>query len=436
MKIARQDLESLIRNKIFHAAKVSAKDKIEEELTAFGKYNLVQYSNIVKGITPLSDLNEAELYWFIESASKHLDTIHKPEVYFDEAEIQNAKFYVNEAVEKIEFPIIFENVENLVPYENKQFGFFLTVKQLAVMKSNGLLEVIPELQRDSKKDKYGELKTKVNKDRAANIKNTIEKGDYFYDQIKINLMNDESANFEYNPEKRTLTVFSGTMIIPDGNHRTIGCEMTDLNNINSNNKYSIAFTFLTPIETKELLAQTWNMEPISGRQKKSMEITNSNLILDAILRNPDADPIYKKAVVRGEQGTHLQNGFILYDVLSKSIDKYYHTEEIKTQDSRTEIAQWLVQFFNRLTTILVDDFTNYKVVRKDKWSVDSYAFVGYIMLSKFLQGQEGWREELKSIIDSIDFSKETSPLVKRTAKNDFKTVENFFNEVIDNARNI
>lgn len=436
MKIERQGLESLIRNKIFHASKSYIKEKIEKELTTSGKYSLIQYKNIEGGITPLSDLKEAELYWFIESASKYLDTVCAPDKYFEESEIQNAKFYVNEATPRIEFPIVFENVENLVPYSGKQFGFFLSVKQLSLLKSSGFLEVIPELQRDSKKDKYGELKTKVNKTRARNIKNTIESGGYFYDQIKINLMNDESANFEYDPEKRTLTIFSGTMIIPDGNHRTIGCELTNLSNTNSENKYSIAFTFLTPMETKELLAQTWNMEPISNRQKQSMKITNSNMVLDAILRNPDADPIYVKSVVRGEQGTHLQNGFILYDVLSKAIDKYYNTDTIETQDERREVVQWLIQFLNRLTSILVADFKNYQVVSKNRWSVDGYAFVGYIMLSKHLQGQDDWREKLKSIIDSIDFSKENSPLVKRTAKNNFKTTENFFEEVISHARNV
>lgn len=436
MKIARQELEAIIINKIFNASKVYAKDKIAEELTILGKYSLVEYSNIVTGVTPLSELNEAELYWFIESASKYLDTVRPPSVYFEDVEIQNAKFYVNKAIEKIEFPITFENVENLTPLENKQFGFFLTVKQLSALKSNRLLEVVPELQRDSKKDKYGDLKTKVNRSRAVDIKNAIEKGDYFYDQIKINLMNDENADFEYDPERRTLKITSGTMIIPDGNHRTIGCELTDLKNANAENKYSIAFTFLTPIETKELLAQTWNMEPISKRQKTSMKITNSNLILDAMLRNPDADPIYRKAVVRGEQGKNLQNGFILYDVLSKSIDKCYNTIEIQTQDERAEISQWLVGFFNRLTSILVEDFKNYQTVYKKKWTVEPYAFVGYVILSKYLKGQEDWRDKLKSILDSIDFSKENSPITNKTAKNSFKTMENFFNEVIDNARSV
>lgn len=436
MKIARADIEVIITNKIFHATKEHVKEKIEEELTSFGKYGLLQYKNIVNGITPIADLNTAELYWFIESAAKYLDNVKQTSAYFDEAEIQNAKFYVNKVIKEIKFPIIFENVENLVPYENKQFGFFLTVKHLSIMKSNGLLEVIPELQRDSKKDKYGDLKTKVNKKRASNIKTAIEKGDYYYDQIKINLMNDENASFEYNPDARTLTIISGTMIIPDGNHRTIGCELTDLNNVNAENKYAVAFTFLTPMETKELLAQTWNMEPISGRQKTSMKITNSNLILDAVLRNPDADPIYVKAIVRGELGPHMQNGFILYDVLSKSIDKYYNTVAIETQDERIEIAQWFVQFFNRLTAILIEDFKNYQTVSREKWTVEPYAFVGYVILSKYLWGQVGWRDKLKSILDSIDFNTGNSPIINKTAKSNFKTVENFFNEVIDNARTI
>ena len=136
--------------------------------------------------------------------------------------------------------IVFKHVQKLA---DNQYMFPLSVGEIKKLKNANKLQIIPELQRNYKKDKYGELKTKVNKKSAREIANLINNGEFFYNGIRFNLMDDGEADPPvYNEDNETLTITSGTIIVPDGNHRSIACELSTKH---QDDKFGIFFTYLT-----------------------------------------------------------------------------------------------------------------------------------------------------------------------------------------------
>lgn len=429
MKIQREQIVFLIKNKIFRSPKTFLIDKLREELCVVGKFTVVDFNNIANGETFVSELEDAELYWIVDTASKYLDTIKTADNYFEDAEISRYSRYVKSNDGKITYPLVFEDAVKLA--EN-QYAFPCTIGKLAKLKHNGLLEVDPEFQRNSETDKYGSIRVYTNPRRIKQLSECYQNF-YAMNGVRFNLMDDGVADFEYDEDSKELVVRDGTIIIPDGNHRILATELINQNNPCAENSFIVFFTFLPAIKVKEVISQEWNTQPINKSHKSSMKLSNANKIVDSIKRNPNSDTIYTDKIVTTMKEIQHGNGFILYDILSKSIEKYYATESLETQDERTEVAEWLSKFFNRLTVLMLEDFKNYQTVKKTRWSVSHYAFVGYVQISSHIKGMENWREELKRIVDSVDFSIEQSPLEHKVVKNNEKCMEIFFEGVLKNA---
>lgn len=416
----------LLKNNVFNTSN-DLLDKIRKDLTTEGRFTTTEFDNIIYGKTTLETLNVSELCWFILSAENHLKHYSEFKIraldYFTEIEINESKLYFRENNDKIEFPITFTNVTKMA--EN-QYSFPCTVLEIGKLKRNNILDTMPEFQRET--DKKGKIY--VNRTRVEEIADKIESGKFKYNTIRFTLINDSSADFCYNEEDDTITIYNGQLIVPDGNHRCIGCELVSNDSPYINDKFNIAFTFSTPREIKDIIEQEWNTQPITRKHREAQKPTNSNKIIDSIKRSYNADGIYVNGIVTTGRQIACNNGFIEYGLLSKAISKYYNTDALKTQDELDEITEWLVKFMNRLTSILVDDFTNFKTVKKTKWSVSPYTWFGYIMISKYLYGNDNWRTELEDIIKSINFDNSVSPLLNKTHKNEDKCIENYFEGVI------
>lgn len=431
LKINKEKLYNIIETKILQTANFSAIDNIQREIVGVGKFSVVEFNNIKSGQIKLKDLEDAELYWILESAHNYINAIKAPEYYFEDAEIERYKFYEREDDAKIEYPLIFSNVTKLT---KNQYAFPCSVGEIARLKYNNILVIRPELQREGRKDKYGYVKINTNPKRVRELCKLYEEKEYAFNGIRFNLMDDGESEFEYDEDERKIIINKGTIIIPDGNHRALATELVDPQKSCIEDNFIIFFTFFNVSKVKQTISQEWNVQPVNKRKISAMKDSRSNKIVESLKRNPTTDTIYSNKIVDTGREIQCDDGFILYDVLSGAIDKYYSAEELETQDEIAEVAEWLSIFLNRLTALLLDDFKNYKTIKRTKWSVDPYAFVGYIMLSKHLYKQEGWRDKLKIIIESIDFNNDNSPLINRTAKSKEKTIENYFKEVVENER--
>lgn len=396
---SREHLITKIENLVLNSSPDKI-NKIEEEVRHDGKISLGSFLRIVSGRADLDELSDAELYWLTFAISKVSKNFGVPEDYFEDVEIQNYKYYdpQTDNNKKIGYPLVFRNVSKLA---DNQYMFPLSVREIKELKSANLLQIIPELQRNHKKDKYGDLKTKVNRQTAQQISSLINEGSFFYNGIRFNLMDDGDSDIPvYDEEAKTLTVSNGIIIVPDGNHRTISCELA---NKHLDDCFGVFFTYFSPQKTRELLNQEWTTVPIPKRHREAMKPTVANKIVDSIMRSSDADKIYVKGIVKDGMELRANNGFILYIELATAISRYYDTDNLTFKAQQDELRDWLITYMNYLTMLLHDDFMNYKKAKRTSWSVHYMAWHYYIMISRYIKGDDNWREELKRIIAETDF---------------------------------
>ena len=398
---SRDQLVSTLSSFIEHLSPDNFK-QLEEEIRHDEKIAYSKLVSLYSGRTNVEEMSDPELYWLANATSKVSRKVGKPEEYFEDGEIRNYKYYLPENETELKRPLVFKNAVKLA--EN-QYMFPCSIGEIKKLKNANILQIVPELQRNSTKNKYNELKTKVNRQNAQQIADLINEGGFYYNAIRFNLMDDGESDVPvYDENSMTLTVFDGTIIVPDGNHRTIGCELATSH---LDDKFCVLFTFLSAENTRRLLNQEWTTVPIPKKHKDSMKQTGSNLVVDGILRSEDADPIYKKEIVRDGFETRAGHGFILYSSLADAIEIYYGANSIESRQKINELKDWLVSFFNVLTDNLLDDFKNYKKYKRTKWSVHPSAIYFYVMISKLVKDdKENWKEEVEQIVSSYDFSDE------------------------------
>lgn len=399
---SRVTLIRKIDNFISTASPAKLKE-LEEEIMHDGKITTGDFFKMLSGRYPLDEASDAELYWVAYAISRVSKRFGSVEDYFEDAEIKNYKYYDTDADinNKYRNGIVFKHVQKLA---EDQYMFPLSVGEIKEMKNANLLQIIPELQRNHKKDKYGDLKTKVNKQTANEISTLINNGEFFFNGIRFNLMDDgESDTPIFDEEAETLTITNGTIIVPDGNHRSIACELATKH---LDDRFGIFFTYLSAPKTRLVLNQEWTTVPIPKRHREAMKPTPANKIVDSIMRSHDADELYVKNIVKDGSEIRVNHGFILYIELSDAISRYYDTDNLKMKADQDELRDWLISYMNYLTKLLYDDFSNFAKIKRNSWSVHYFAWRYYIMVSSKLKGNPEWRVMLEKIIKDTDFEDE------------------------------
>lgn len=399
---SRELLIGKIENFISTISPAKSKE-LEQEVMHDGKISTGDFFKMLSGRYPLEEASDAELYWItfaISNVSKRFGTVND---FFEDAEIANYKFYdgATENSNKYSNGIVFKHVQKLA--EN-QYLFPLSVGEIREMKNCNILQIIPELQRNHTKDKYGDLKTKVNKQTAQEISTLINNGEFFFNGIRFNLMDDgESDPPIYDEDAETLTVVNGTIIVPDGNHRSIACELATKH---LDDKFGIFFTYLSAPKTRLVLNQEWTTVPIPKRHRDAMKPTPSNKVVDSIMRSHDADELYVKNIVKDGSEIRIGNGFILYIEFSDAISRYYDMSNMQMKADQDELRDWIITFMNYLTKLMKDDFMNFTKVRRKSWAVHYYAIHYFMMIGSKIKGNSEWRTILEKIIKETNFEDE------------------------------
>lgn len=430
-------LKEKLSNKVLRTSRENLY-KIHQDCVNEKKFTYDEIASVTSGVTSIDDLSEQQLYWFLEISRKYIKGLGEANEYFTEVEILGNKFYESDTEETIKFPLVFDNCMCLTPKsvdDKKQFGFYLSVKDITKYKANGVFQVVPELQRGGKIDRYGDLKTIVNPARRKEITDLIESGNFFYNSISICLIEDEDSDWEFDNKKNKLIIHNGTLIIADGNHRAIACEFVQDSNIHSTDIFHILFTVGIPEEIKRKISQEWNTEPVNKTHRRAMERTAANKIVDSIKKRSDIDELIRKNIVTTVLQSKNGEGFIVYSILSDAIEKYYDTKSMTTREEQNEIVSWLVEFLNYLIYLFKEDFLNYKKLKDIKWNIKPYAFAGYIMLSSYYQNTDNWKEKTKKTLEGIEFKNVEEFKKNKKESAIIRYVEDIFKERIDNAEN-
>jgi len=417
---------------------------IKPELVKEGRFTQEEFLSFSIYPEKIDHLNNLELCWFIlaiEKCSLPGERLCKAVDYFEPPEINDAKLYYRE------FPDIdnFLSLEYCGTLAQGQYLCKATVEQIGRLRMYGYLQVVPEAQRQSTKIMVGNEilnKIHVNYNRVNKIAELISKNKYYYNDIRFNLVNDGESEFIINEDKGTLILpKDGSVIIPDGNHRSIACEVAitdyeDKKDIFSNNKFPILFTHYPVIVVKEIVSQEWNREPIPKRHEKSMKSSNGSKIVDLIIlkAGEDADERYAGQIVTTKDEISRGNGVILKDMLIDAISTIYNTETANYDSpiARSNLSKWLIEFSNQVVYILGDDYSNIEKTKKTKWSASSEAWCGFVALSFYLQNDKDWALKLVQILNNVDFDKSKIPTKSNYNAKTIKDMSMFFKEMIPN----
>lgn len=430
---SRKELIELIRTDIIGSSNDKFKDFICNELTKENRYSLKEYRKIEQNIIELEQLRPEELLWFIQALEKFDNEKYNAKDYFTIMEIKQYKFYDRDRI-YTEDLLVFKDALEIAP---NQYQCRMSVEQLAYLNDSGMIRTEPSLQRESKDKRYGNTvlkKVYINRRRVREISNLIAQDRYFYNGIRICEINDGVGQYEYDEVDRTITISKdGDCIVLDGNHRTKAAskayfDFSEKRELFQQRYFTVWFTFSTPSEAKSIIEQEWNTQPVNASVRRAMKQTTENLIIDDIIRSENAEEIYSKKIVKTETEINAGSGFIRYGFFARAITRSYNLKEVKTKQQRNKITNWLIEFFNELTSLLLDDFINYNLIKKTKWSVNPNAIYGYVLLSERLQNCDDWQDILKKIIYTIDWNNDNMPMKYGAFNKNMVATEKFFEE--------
>jgi hypothetical protein len=314
-----------------------------------------------------------------------------------------------------------------------------------MLRKHNIIKAVPEVQRDSRLVEIGNevLRIiKINTKRVKAIEDCLVNDTYAYNDIRLNLDNNGGLEqIDYNPEEKTITIYKDNLVfIPDGNHRSLACEQAisdypELIPMFKERFFTILFTNESTSGAKKIVAQEWNREPVSNKQKNSMTRTTENLIIDMIKANDNADETYRTKIVNTGREILFNNGFILFETLTNGIKSFYNIDSIKSQTQRVELVNWLVEFFNEITNTFIDDFIHFKTLKKTKWNVQTDAWLGFVYLSSKLKDDTDWKNKLKNILSSIDWNIKNSPYNEQREQYKIEITKKFYDNIFERMSN-
>lgn len=429
---SREKLIKIIENKAMRSTDESLKAHLQSKLVKDGRYTAHEYLYFFADPSLLHNLNNDELLWFAEAIESYGTGILNVSDYFTDHEIKNNLLYRRSKDEEL---FVLHNAFKLA---EDQYICVVSAKQLALMKRYGVMRAIPEAQRQSRKQYVTDGGTEILRlietypKKVNEIRDKILSDEYHYNAIRINLMNDGLHKYTFDKDNcRIILPSDGDIIILDGNNRSLADEKAYSDNpereyLFENRYFPVLFTFYDIERAKDCVSQEWKVAPVNKKHRESMERNYANFIVDEIKRSNIAEDYYKRYIVTTGYEVNAGIGFIIHSVLANAIDEFYGVNRMELKSKAIEILNWLVTFFNYLTELMLDDFKRFAAIRKAKWNINPYAWVGYVYLSKQLYGVYNWKEQLGVLVEQIDWSIENSPIIYQRQVLNERAVKEFF----------
>jgi len=434
---SKEKLAQLIYDKIYMSSDNEFVSKVKEKIINEDKFTLVEFYKL-DDTDYLIQLQEQELLWFVQAMEEVNPKIAKVNDYFTDAEIVAFKNYKKDKINIDDLYVL----KNTFQLSERQYSCVASIEQIALMNKYGIVTVDPNFQRKSKRiglfDNANELLRKVfvNKKRVAEISDKIINRKYKFNSIRYNLMKD--GEFELNrPNSRGEIRLpkGGTCICIDGNHRQKACvqdyfDYPEMREYFSNTFFQIILTNFTAAEVRETISQEWDTEPVGTQYIEAMKVNMANEVVDMIKTHEKAEPILIDNIIISGTERITADGFISYNLLSDAINRQYKSNQFKLKSQAHELADWIVEFYNYLTVLFIEDFSNLKESKRKSWVTNLYTVYGFIYLSKILRNNDNWKEDLKTIINNINWNKENSPIINNKLKSNIPVVESFFEGIL------
>jgi hypothetical protein len=346
--------------------------------------------------------------------------------YFEEIEIKKAENDREKTIQS-QFPLVFK----VVPLFQNQYSTALTMKAINELQLSGVIQINENAQRESEITVFdGQLISHVsyNDNKSREIAESLLNRKYWVDPIKWNLIDDISAEYDYDQDEDTVTIRKGSIALIDGQHRTRAIEYALIQDPSLEYRFPILLTIGTIREAQDNINQHEKQSPINKHKIKTYQASVENNIFRKFETNEEIREIYKFADTI--QALQAKAGFILKADMIDAINTYYKVSDFSKKE-QNDLAKWLVDFFLEIGDIFENDFKNFRNISDSRWSVNRFVFIAYVGLSSIFYNYENWKLKLHNLLDDFDFSNNNKPWISGASKPD-KSIISKFKEVLKN----
>jgi len=330
----------------------------------------------------------------------------KLEYYFTPLEIEEFSEFVIEKEETRKYPYRLKNM--LKVGENHYIGV-ISSKELAEIDATNDIVYDFAVQRDPRIDIFGMKRINVDTRKIDAMEKSLLAGEYFSDEIKLNVKNDGEDHIEFESKDGIygdLIIYSGTITCFDGYHRKTANSKAQNKNPDLVFNWKLGITNYPEPKAKKFMTQINKQKPIKNEHIKNIDETNNeNVIVNNIINNSNSELADK---IKESDAELKFSGLTKKSILSLAIEEQYE-EFLNTKIYNIEISDWIVDFTNYLMGLYSNEFLfNVEKTKKISYINHRNMFIGYIALSRKLYKQEDWKSKTVKIMNSIDFSIENN----------------------------
>lgn len=404
MKVEREQLERQLRLAIEEYA---GDTKVHNEVVK----NLIN-KNIppgeTRGILTKSNLHPLEVMDInlLYTLTKNLyratgEVMLDPTRYFYDAEIEVADRWSRSEEEHNITELV---IQPIIQVASDQWIGTLSAQKLARLYNNGRILYRPETQRGMRITKDRDTiinRIDYNIDAINNIQSMLLNGQFIPNTITLNVLKDGNDIIQYDPNKFKLIIGAESEIdVADGFHRSYGLLKSLIVNPNLDFTWEVRITNWDVNKAQRFIYQEDYKTPL---RKEYKELLNQAKLQNVITKNLNEQPqneMQFKIATDNNAIVHY-NAYTMFNTVAESIGKSF---EVKSQRDVRKITDYLIEFFNELIGMYIDDFTNLEESQKTSYITVPNMFIGYIALAGELYNRGDWVTMLEKVMNSIDFT--------------------------------
>lgn len=369
----------------------------------------IRASFAMSGNLNLNTLNDSEddlrfLFLFTQALNKAMigrEAIKvNVEDYFTKVEVNQWQDYREEIQQENIFPIVIENVTQLI---DKIWQTVLTPQQINRLKVGNALLYNFKTQRNPKITASGE---RINMDipKINEITGRLLDDKQFPDPLILNVVNNGESTINYNERNKTFTILEGSIVnIVDGFHRIVANSLAIEKNPDIVFKWQVTLTFLSEKAAHDYMSQKDKQKPMKKEYIQQMDYNRpENLVIDVIMD----DRLSELATKMKDDDAYikLNRALTKKSIVAQAIKECYG-KQLDVSTNIRNIGKWIIEFSDYLMGLYTEEFINNPYeIKKSSMINHKNMFYGYVALSAELQDNQDWKSLLKQKMESIDFN--------------------------------
>lgn len=404
MKVERELLEDRLRSVINdNATNKDMHDKIVE---------LLADKNIPPGETR-GILTQSPLYMLETMDINLLYTITKifyeltglrvldPTEYFYDSEIKIGDKWKRESDKYFMDDLLFSS---FVQVNDDQWVGVLSSQTIGKLYNSNRILYRPETQRGMRAIKSRDAiiyRVDYNVDAINAIADLLLEGSFISNILTFNVLKNGDDNIRYDGDSFEIFIGRDSEInVADGFHRSYGLLKALAIRPDLDYNWEIRLCNWDVEKAQRFIYQEDNRTPLRREYKESLNKQKfENIIVNNLNERPQNELQFK--IATDVNAVKAGDAYVMFNTLAETINDVFM---IKSQRDANKTTDFLIEFFNELIGIYIDDFTDTKKSQKTSCVTYSNMFIGYVALASRLYGQPSWQTMLEAALEKVDFS--------------------------------